>query len=284
MDPDKMRGSLGLSGLSVGYAASESFFGYDVVVFDGKDKPDEIMTLDGKPAVLHHGNLSETSPKTLLRYGRLEVLDDESWDLRMLLSKIREGRASLLADLAKNSLIESIFCCQRTGNAVENCDDFAPCWQKCAAFCLADAIASLNGMVPGPLMLDSLRNLATSPANEHISVVTRTVGIERATPVLLERMAKSTAGFSDMVEGNGRSGIILDAYKRLVGNSMISDCYFYLGHVCKENFVRIKGNLERNRDLVHVLRTAFDIEADPNVLRQQADVIRDSCNTLLASR
>ena len=64
---------------------------------------------------------------------------------------------------------------------------------------------------------------------------------------------------------------------------MISDCYFYLGYVNKENFIKIKNTLSRNQDLIHVLKTAFDIEADSNVLLQQADLIQNSCNTLLSS-
>ena len=38
--------------------------------------------------------------------------------------------------------------------------------------------------------------------------VTQTVGIERATPPLLERILKSTIGFSDLVEKNNHSQII----------------------------------------------------------------------------
>ena len=130
-------------------------------------------------------------------------------------------------------------------------------------------------------MLDSMRKFSKSSVNEHISVVTQTVGIERATPVLLERMVKSTIGFSDMVEKNNSSQIIQKTHDYFVENSMISDCYFYLGYVNKENFIQIKNTLSKNHDLIHVLKTAFDIEADSNVLLQQADMIQNSCNTLL---
>ena len=37
----------------------------------------------------------------------------------MLLSKINEKRSSLFADFAKNCLIESLFCCQKTKEAIE---------------------------------------------------------------------------------------------------------------------------------------------------------------------
>ena len=47
-------------------------------------------------------------------------------------------------DYAKNCLIESMFCCQKTKEAIQTSDVFAPCWQKCASYYLADAISSLN--------------------------------------------------------------------------------------------------------------------------------------------
>lgn len=290
MDLDKIPETLNLLDFPVGLGGcriSDNSFdscGYDVVVFDEKDEPNEIIFINDEIVVLHHGSFSETKSKKLLEYDGLQIIRDESWELRMFLSKIKEKRSSLFSDFAKNSLIESIFCCQKTKESVENSDDFASCWQKCAAFYLADAITSLNKKRLGPThMLDSMRKFSKSSVNEHISVVTQTVGIERATPVLLERMVKSTMGFSDMVEKNNHYQIIQKTHDYFVKNSMISDCYFYMGYLNKENFIKIKNTLNRNQDLFHVLKTAFDIEADSNVLLQQADLIQNSCNVLLGS-
>ncbi|WP_428324601.1 hypothetical protein [Nitrosopumilus sp.] len=288
MDLQKIPEKLGLSDFPVGLGGcrmNENFFdscGYDIVVFDEKDEPDKIVPIDNEMFILHHGTFSEKNSKKLLQYDNLKIIQDASWDLRMFLSKIKEKHSSLFADFAKNSLIESMFCCQKTKESIDNSDDFAPCWQKCASFYLADAIASLNNKRLGPThMLDSLRKFEKSPTNEHISVVAQTVGIERATPVLLERMVKSTIGFSDMVEKNNHSQIIKKTHDYFVKNSMISDCYFYLGYVNKENFIKIKNNLSRNPDLIHILKTAFDVEADLELLKQQSDLIKKSCNTIL---
>ena len=60
-----------------------------------------------------------------MQYDGLQILQDDSWELRMFLSKIKEKRSSLFVDFAKNSLIESMFCCQKTKDSVENSDDFA---------------------------------------------------------------------------------------------------------------------------------------------------------------
>jgi hypothetical protein len=62
---------------------------------------------------------------------------------------------------------------------------------------------------------------------------------------------------------------------------MLSDCYFYLGYVNKENFVKIKDNLNKEQDLIHILKIAFDIEVDSNLLQQQAEVIQSTCNAVL---
>ncbi|AJM93031.1 hypothetical protein [Nitrosopumilus piranensis] len=289
MDLKKLAQRLELSDFPVGLGGcriSENCFdscAYDIVVFDDKSEPDQIIQIDNETVVLYHGTFSENNSKKLLQYDNMQILQDDSWELRMFLSKIKEKRPSLFSDFAKNSLIESMFCCQKTKEAIENSDEFAPCWQKCASFYLADAISSLNNQRLGPThLLDSLRKLKKTLINEHISVVTQTVGIERATPVLLERMTKSTIGFSDMVE-NSNSQVIQKKHDYFLQNSMISDCYFYLGYLNKENFIKIKDTLHRNPDLIHVLKTAFDIEADSNVLLQQADLIQNSCNRLLGA-
>ena len=130
-------------------------------------------------------------------------------------------------------------------------------------------------------MLDLLRKFDKSPTNEHISTVTQTVGIERATPTLLERMLKSTIGFSDLVEKNNHSKIIQQKHDFFLKNSMLSDCYFYLGYINKGNFIKIKDTLNRQQDLIHILKVAFDVEADSNLLLQHADLIQKSCNDII---
>ncbi len=255
---------------------------YNIVVFDGKSEPEKIIKSGDEFVILHHASLSETMSQKLLQYDKLQIIQDESWDLRMLLSKINEKRSSLFTDFAKNCLIESMFCCQKTKEAIQTSDVFAPCWQKCASYYLADALSSLNSHRSSPShMLDLLRKSKKSPINKHISVVTQTVGIERATTTLLERMLKSTIGFSDLVEKNNYSQIIQQKHDFFIKNSMLSDCYFYFGYVNKENFIKIKNTLNREQDLIHILKIAFDIEADSNLLLQQVELVQKSCNEIL---
>ena len=255
---------------------------YDVFVFDEKSESSQILDFEDEFAVIHHSSLKEIDSEKLLQYDQLQIIHDEAWELRMLVSKIHEKRNSLFSDFAKNSLIESQFCCQKAIQSIENSDIFAPCWQKCASFYLANAISAVNHLRSSPShMLDSIRKLEKNPINEHISTITQTIGIERATPVLLERMLKSTMGFSDFVEKNEHSRIIKQKHDFFVKNSMLADCYFYLGFVNKENFVKIKDSLNREQDLIHILKIAFDVEADSNLLRQQSEMIQKSCNEIL---
>ena len=255
---------------------------YDVIVFDEKSEQEKIVQFENDLVMIHHASLSETRSHKLLQYDNLQIIRDESWDLQMLLSKIRKKHASLYSDFAKNCLIESLFCCQKTKESILTSDVFAHCWQKCAIYYLADAISSINHQRPSPShMLDSLRRLEKSLINEHLSVVTHTVGIERATPTLLERMLKSTIGFSDLVEKNNHSATIMKKYDFFVKNSMLSDCYFYLGYLNKENFIKVKDSLNQKQEIIHILKVAFDVEADTTLLQRQSELVQKSCNVLL---
>ena len=288
MDIKKFIEEKGLSGFPIGLGGcrlSDLSFDscdYDIFIFDEKSESETILKFDDEFVIIHHASLSETNSEKLLQYDQLEIIHDESWDLRMFLSKIREKHVSLFSDFAKNCLIESQFCCQKTKESIQVSDVFAPCWQKCASYYLANAISSINQQRSSPShMLDSLRKLKKNPINEHISTVTQTIGFERATPTLLQRMLKSTIGFSDLVEKNNHSEIIQQKHDYFVKNSMLSDCYFYLGFVNKENFVKIKNTLNREQDLFHILKIAFDVEADSNVLEQQSNLVQKSCNEIL---
>lgn len=271
---------VGLGGCRISQLNDDSC-DYDVFVFDEKSGQ-EILKFENEFVMIHHASMSETQSKQLLQYDKLQIIQDDSWDLRMFLSKINEKRSLLCADFGKNSLIESLFCCQKTKESLKSSDVFGPCWQKCAAFYLADAISSLNYQRISPShMLDILRRLEKNQINEHISTVTQTVGIERSTLPLLERMLKSTIGFSDLVEKNNHSKIIQQKYDFFVNNSMLSDCYFFLGWINKENFIKIKQSLNKEQDLIHILKIAFDVEADMNLVEQQANTIEKSCNDIL---
>ena len=273
-------------GLS-GCRTRNSFFDscdYDITVFDNKSQNDEIIQFQNNFLKIHHDSLSESQSQKLIQYDGMEIIHDESWDLRIFLSKIKEKRLNLYKDHAKNSLIESLFCCEKTKSGIKESSVFASCWQKCASYFLAEGILAVNNCKSSPThMLDILRKFEKTPINEKISTVNETVGIERSTPSLLERMLKSTIGFSDIVEKNNHSLLIQQKHDYFVKNSMLSDCYFYLGYVNKENFVKIKDSIEKQPELIHILKVSFDVEADSNLLEKQAYTVQKSANDILDS-
>mgnify|MGYP007070557014 FL=1 len=267
-----------------GCRATNSFFDscdYDITIFDDKSERTNIIFYDDNFIKIHHGSLKETKSDVLVKYDGMQIIHDESWELRMFLSKIKEKRLTLYKDYAKNCLFNSLFCCEKTKEEIKTSNVFSSCWQICASYFLADAIYLLNLYRPNPThMLDMMRKFEKNQINEQISTVTQTIGIERATQSLLERMLKSTIGFSDLVENNNHSKIIQQKYDLFVKNSMLSDCYFYLGYINKENFVNIKDNIDGQPDLIHILKIAFDIEADSNLLENQVKLIQKSCNAI----
>ena len=130
-------------------------------------------------------------------------------------------------------------------------------------------------------MLKILRELPKNKTNETISVITDSIGIERATPSLLSRMLKSTIGFSDTIEGNFHSKSISRKCNYLIENSLFSDCYFYLGYVNRNNFKKIH-DLHRKPELIHLLKTAFDLENDTTRIESDANNLYDATNFLLS--
>ena len=130
-------------------------------------------------------------------------------------------------------------------------------------------------------MLKILRELDKNKTNETISVITDSIGIERSTPSLLSRMLKSTIGFSDLIEDNFHSKSILRKYTYLVENSLFSDCYFYLGYINRNTFKRIQ-DLHRKPELIHMLKTGFDLENDTTKIESDANNLHQATNYLLS--
>ena len=254
---------------------------HDIFVFEsGKDK---IVKFNDEILTIHYSSLSETNSRKLLEFENLKIIQDPSWDLKIFLSKINQKAPSLFESNAKSCLLDSLFCSHRVKMAIKEPNPYAFCWQKCAAYYLADAISLLNHKQIQPShMLDSLRKFKKNSFNEHISTIMQTVGIERAAPTLLERMLKSTIGFSDIVEEN-KSEIISQKHDFFVKHSMFADCYFYLEYLNKYNFMKIKDRLTQMPDLIYILKTAFDVQTDENILLQNNALVQDSCNALLES-
>jgi hypothetical protein len=257
---------------------------YDITVFDEKDENDSIMDFGDEIVRLHHGSMKETRPEILLQYNNLQILWDEKWDLKIFLSQISEKKEKIFNAYTKSCLIESAVCATKAKECIKNSDLFSSSWVKCSAYYLADAITLTNITRPSPEhMLERVREFKKNKINENFSIANECLGIERATPSLLLRMCKSTIGFSDMIEKNNHSKIIQRKYDYLVKNSLLSDCYFYLGYINRNNFMKIKDSLHRTPELIHILKVAFDVENDVTRLEQQVNLLHKTSNELLST-
>lgn len=286
MDLIKLIDSLKIGNNSVGLGGCQTSKSYpcceyNITVFDDQTS-DYVTEFDGQLIRVQHASKSESRPHILIQLDGMQTISDESWDLTMLLSKVREKKSRYYLSFAKDSLVESLFCCSKADEKLSESDPFAGCWIKCAAFMIADAICGLNQKRPSPShMLETLRSLSKSKINEKLSVVSDCIGVERASQPSLARMLKSTMGFSDMIEKNGHSKIIEKKHSFMVKNSMLADCYFYLGCINKQNMVSIKNQLHRKPELIHVLKVAFDIENDPTQLEQQSARLKNAAREIL---
>jgi len=61
---------------------------YNITIFDNKTEDDLIIEYENELVKVHHGSLSETNSNVLIQYHNLQIILDEQWELRMLLSKI----------------------------------------------------------------------------------------------------------------------------------------------------------------------------------------------------
>ena len=255
---------------------------YNITVFDEKNEKDRIIEVGNEFVKIHHGSLEESRHEILAQYDNLEILNDEQWELRIFLSKIKEKKEKIFKAYAKSCLIDAAVCATKTKDGLKNSDPFASSWIKCSAFFIADAICILNSKRPSPAhMLENLRHFEKNKINENFSIVNDSIGIERATPSLLSRMCKSTMGFSDMVEQNDHSKIIQKKNDYFLKNSLISDCYFYLDYTNRNNFIKIKDILHEKPELIHVLKVAFDVDNDQVKIGQQADVLHKTANDMI---
>jgi len=255
---------------------------YNITIFDEK-KSESVHEIDGELIKLHHGSLSETDPAILKQFENMRVLSDDQWKLRIFLSEIKKKQTKISDSYTQNCLVDAGICATKAREGVKSSDSLAPIWVKCSAYFLSDAISLLNYKRPSPThMLESLRRFEKNRINKNFDTVHECLGIERASTSLLQRMLKSTMGFSDIVEANENSKIIEGKYNYLIQNSFLSDCYFYLGYTNRNNIIKIRDSLHKKTDFIHILRIGLDIENDPLIVENQATLLLKTTNEILS--
>ena len=257
---------------------------HDITIFDQSGIPESVIEKDSQFFKIHHCTLTENRVEILIQLHHMQILYDEQWELKMFLAKIREKHESILKAFTKSSIIESQICLTKAKNVLDKSDPFVSSWIKSAGYFLVDAILSLNNYRPSPShMLDILRNLKSNQINEMLPIVLDSLGLERATPSLLRRMSKSTVGLSDLVEKNNNSKIIQHKINCFLDKSLFSDCYFYIGYVNRNNFYRIKNSLDKFPEIIHILKTGFDLEYDSSAFETDIQSLHEVAQILLKS-
>jgi hypothetical protein len=256
---------------------------YDIIIFDGKDEHESLIEKEGHFFNIHHSTLSENNAESLIQFQNMKILSDEQWELQMFLAKINKKQESIFNVFTKNSIIESQICLTKAKNGIDSSDPFTSSWIKCAAYFLTDAIISLNKHRPSPShMLGILRNLKSNQTNETLSIVLNSLGLERSTPSLLKRMAKSAIGLSDLV-GKNNSKIIQHKTNYFIEKSLLSDCYFYIGYENRNNFYRVKNSLDAYPEMIHILKVGFDLEHDISTFDKDIQSLTNVIQILLKS-
>ena len=257
---------------------------YDITIFDHTGEPTSIIEKNNKFFKIYHCGLNENRVEILIQLQNMQILSDEQWELQMFLAKINEKREAIYNTFTKNSIIESQICLTKAKDGLNKSDPFVSSWIKSAGYFLTDAILSLNTFRPNPShMLNTLRNLESTKPNETLALVIDLLGLERATPSLLNRMSKSVIGISDLVEKNNNSKIIRKKVDCLIEKSLFSDCYFYIGYITRNNFYRIKNALNSYPELIHILKTGFDLEYDSSAFEADIKSLFDVTQILLKS-
>jgi len=257
---------------------------HDITIFDQSGIPESVIEKDSQFFKIHHCALTENRVEILIQLHHMQILYDEQWELKMFLAKIREKHESILKAFTKSSIIESQICLTKAKNVLDKSDPFVSSWIKSAGYFLVDAILSLNNYRPSPShMLGILRNLKSNQINETLPIVLDSLGLERSTPSLLRRMSKSTVGLSDLVEKNNNSKIIQHKINCFLDKSLFSDCYFYIGYVNRNNFYRIKNSLDKFPEIIHILKTGFDLEYDSSAFETDIQSLHEVAQILLKS-
>ena len=257
---------------------------YDLTIFDGKNEHESVIEKNDKFFKIHHTALSDDRIESLIQFENMKILSDPQWELQMLLSKINGKKELIFNAFSKNSIIESQICLTKAKNGLDKSDPFTSSWIKSAAYFLTDAIISLNNHRPTPShMLDILRNLKPNKINETLSTILDSLGLERSTASLLKRMSKSAVGFSDIVEKNNNSKIISQKINCFLEKSLFSDCYFYIGYVNRNNFYRIRNHLQDYPEIIHILKTGFDLEYDNSRFEYEIESLAHVAKILLKS-
>lgn len=233
---------------------------YNVVVFDSKRTQDETV-IDGRTVLVHHDSIDTPSSGIFTHIPQMHVISDESWSIAPKISAIIKKRDEIFRHATKSALVDAKILTHTAKKMLDDAPTSAPFWTKSAAYRLADAILHYNMIEPcGSHIMAQLRALPHSTPNAALSTVYECLGVERATPSLLERMTKSLVGFLNLGDaGKLASKAIADKVHHLESSLLYADSYYYIGHTaCAALYSQYRHTFVIPDTELYVLKIALD--------------------------
>ena len=249
---------------------------HDLVAFDGLGGPPEMVQRGDGTAIIHHASLGETRPAVLIWFTNLQILRDANMSLASFLEGIRHRRGDLFVSCIRDAAAESVLCSQRALQSDHV--DVASCWQKCATLYLADAALLSHGRLPSSHALDGLRHARDGTGIP--ALVSRSLGMERATPSLLARMCESAAALSGMA-GLMPPDVVKFKAASLQRDGRLADCYYYLCRVGKDGMFTPGASAGDRATMRYASRISLDAERDATPVRRNAMEVRAAADRIL---
>lgn len=257
---------------------------YNVTVFDGHG-PTEELEDGGRIAIIRHDSATDPSSGTFAHLAGLRVISDPEWALAPRISAAAEARGRVFAHAAKSALVDAEMMAIRARASLSSGSREAPFWLKCAAYSLAGALSYHAMAEPSPAhMMAAFRAMQGPAPGDALQAVGECLGLERATPSLVSRMARSAAGFARMAGAGPLAVAAMEAKAaHLASESLLADCHYYVGHAACAALRARRAYAHGIPDAeFHALRVALDPEGNAQRLERHAGLVEAATAGLAA--
>jgi hypothetical protein len=167
-----------------------------------------------------------------------------------------------LAAAGKKSLISSLFCQQKMGDATNPV--VAAMWLKIAAYDYIAGALSMSGSRPMPLHeLAQVRKLKPNGLSDGIEAALECIGVERATRPAI---ARSIEAVMELKSKDYDRDLVLSKIKYLLGRRMLADCYYYAGKMAAKNLAGRKSSFHGKYG--KLVQLAMDLSSDASHLQK----------------
>lgn len=209
---------------------------HDLAVFAPESQHDQVLQVDGTAVELVHfagpvkSYIVELSGMTILKDTGRFALSSAAKDITP--EKYRRA----LAAVGKKSLISSLFCQQKMGQARHPA--VAAMWLKIASYEFIGGMLALSGSRPMPLHeLGQVRQASAGNMTEGVEVALECIGIERATRPAI---ARTIEAIKELKSKDYDRELFVSKVNHLLSRSMLADCYYYAGRIAAKNLAARK--------------------------------------------